>query len=437
MSYVPTDWHTGDLIIAETLNNLENGIPNDLVVNVLEDDNVVRLSATWQEIKDAVDNAQQVQISSLSAMDTCMTTSNISVYYDDDSYCVKCMNTMLFVTDDPDEYPVLHVDTNCLMFFSEQPFSLTAGDITWDGTLEYSTDRQTWSIWDGSTINSVYGNLFLRGTGNSYVKNPSTHTPLISSTASVSCTGNIETLLDYQTVVNNEHPVMTTDCYYRMFSGCTSLVTAPELPAITLVRGCYSEMFRGCTSLVTAPDLPATTLANGCYSRMFMGCTSLVALPELPATTLTTSCYSEMFSGCTSLATAPELSATTLATACCFNMFYGCTSLATAPQLPATTLAISCYSGMFSGCTSLATLPQLPATTLANSCYDTMFSYCTSIKLSTTQTDEYQYEYRIPIVGTGTDAQGHGLTDMFVDTGGTFTGTPEINRTYYTTNQPV
>ena len=34
-------------------------------------------------------------------------------------------------------------------------------------------------------------------------------------------------------------------------------------------------MFRDCTSLVTAPVLPATTLTTNCYNRMFMGCTNL------------------------------------------------------------------------------------------------------------------------------------------------------------------
>ena len=34
-------------------------------------------------------------------------------------------------------------------------------------------------------------------------------------------------------------------------------------------------MFKGCTSLTTAPELPATTLASGCYNSMFAGCTNL------------------------------------------------------------------------------------------------------------------------------------------------------------------
>ena len=34
-----------------------------------------------------------------------------------------------------------------------------------------------------------------------------------------------------------------------MFYGCTSLTTAPELPAKTLDVNCYYYMFYGCTSL--------------------------------------------------------------------------------------------------------------------------------------------------------------------------------------------
>ena len=59
-----------------------------------------------------------------------------------------------------------------------------------------------------------------------------------------------------------------------------------------------------------------------------------------------------------------------------------------------------------------------------------MFYGCTSIKLSSSKTDEYTQEYRIPSSGSGTTAT-NALTDMFTSTGGTFTGTPEINTTYY------
>ena len=111
-------------------------------------------------------------------------------------------------------------------------------------------------------------------------------------------------------------------------------------------------------------------------------------------------------------------------------MFYGCTGLTQAPALPATTLVTYCYSGMFYGCTGLTQAPALPATTLVTYCYSNMFQNCTSLKLSSTKTGEYTQEYRIPSSGDGTTEQ-YALSDMFASTGGTFTGTPSINTTYY------
>lgn len=168
---------------------------------------------------------------------------------------------------------------------------------------------------------------------------------------------------------------LTRDCCYSgLFQYCTSLTTAPELPATTLATQCYSGMFKGCTSLTTAPSiLPATTLTSYCYNQMFYGCTSLTSAPLLSATTLANSCYGEMFRGCTSLTTAPTLPVTTLAERCYSYMFFGCTNLTTAPTLPATTLANGCYSNMLNGCTSLLQTPSLPATTLVQGCYYGMF----------------------------------------------------------------
>ena len=50
-----------------------------------------------------------------------------------------------------------------------------------------------------------------------------------------------------------------------MFTGCSSLTKAPELPATELKEGCYLNMFNECTSLIQAPELPATVLDNSCY----------------------------------------------------------------------------------------------------------------------------------------------------------------------------
>ena len=355
-----------------------------------------------------------------------------------------------------------------LTFSSPNSFTLAVNNKTknWDGILEYFSADKVWAVWDGTTILSAYNNygeyvLYLRGTGNTKITGIGTNINWIITGTDIKCIGNIENLLDYATVESGNHPTMAPNCYYRMFQGCTSLTQAPSLPATilanfcyismffgctsltkapalpatTLMTNCYSNMFYNCTSLTQAPELPATTLANYCYVQMFSGCTSLTKAPELPATTLMNSCYTAMFQGCTALTKAPDLPATTLAEGCYSNMFSGCTSLTKAPELPATTLMNSCYFSMFENCTSLAKLPALPATTLNNACYLQMFYGCTSLKLSSTQTGEYIQEYRIPTTGTGTAGAGTtatgALDNMFTNTGGTFTGTPAINTTYY------
>ena len=162
-------------------------------------------------------------------------------------------------------------------------------------------------------------------------------------------------------------------CYFRMFQEYQleeyTLVETPlRIDSESVGASACTSMFYGCTSLVTAPALPATTLAQSCYQYMFEGCTDLTVAPELPATTLVQSCYGVMFYGCTSLTTAPELPATTLTDSCYASMFKGCTSLTTAPELPATTMVYDCYREMFQGCTSLSSITCLATNISASNC---------------------------------------------------------------------
>ena len=244
-----------------------------------------------------------------------------------------------------------------LTFSSQNIFSLeTSGNTkTWNGTLEYFSSDNTWAVWEGTGALSAVTNgaeyvLYLRGIGNTVITGSQYPFKFLGS--DIACIGNIETLLDYVTVEAGEHPAMATHCYEYMFSGCSSLIQAPELPATTLADNCYEYMFYKCSSLIQAPELPATTLAANCYAFMFYECPSLIQAPELPATTLAFRCYKDMFSSCTSL------------------------------------------------------------------------------KLSEIKTEEYIQEYRIPSSGDGTTSLDS-LDRMFYSTGGTFTGTPNINTTYY------
>ena len=298
-----------------------------------------------------------------------------------------------------------------LTFSSLSSFTLAVRDSTkhWDGTLEYFASDKTWAVWDGtSTLSAVAYDgeyvLYLRGTGNTIITGKSFNCKWVLTGTDIRCIGNIENLLDYATVESGDHPTMATSCYYSMFNGCTALTQVPALPATTLASNCYYGMFSGCTSLTQAPTLPAMTLKDNCYGSMFSDCTSLTQAPALPAMTLATSCYTYMFSDCT--------------------------SLTQAPALPATTLKDKCYTFMFTGCTALTQVPALPATTLKDKCYTGMFNGCTSLKLSSTKTDDYTQEYRVPSSGNGTTATD-ALSYMFVFTGGTFKGTPAINTTYY------
>ena len=220
-----------------------------------------------------------------------------------------------------------------LTFSSPNSFTLAVRNATkkWDGTIEYFASDKTWTAWDGTTTLSAVADdseylLYLRGTGNRIITGGNTAGIWVISGTNIKCIGNIDNLLDYTTVESGNHPTMANNCYKYMFQGCTSLISAPELPATTLADYCYNSMFDGCTALTQAPALPATTLSKSCYSFMFRGCTSL--------------------------------------------------------------------------------------------------------KLSSVKTGEYTQAYRIPTTGTGTTKNG-ALTNMFAFTGGTFTGTPAINTTYY------
>ena len=136
-----------------------------------------------------------------------------------------------------------------------------------------------------------------------------------------------------------------------MFSDCTSLITAPELPAITLANSCYAYMFQGCTSLTVAPELPAITLANSCYAYMFQGCSFLIVAPGLPATTLVTNCYCGMFYGCSKLNYIKALFTTTPGSSYTDSWVSGVSSTGTFVKNAAATWNVTGTNGIPSGWT--------------------------------------------------------------------------------------
>jgi hypothetical protein len=191
-----------------------------------------------------------------------------------------------------------------LTFIAQEPNStiriVTIGSPVIEG-LQYKTNNdEEWSTYT-FTMMSKGPTIELTNVGD-YVRFQNTKEQLSTSTSNyvqfkmtgkIAASGNIQSMLNYSTSC-------IPYCYYNMFYNCTSLTSAPELPATTLATECYQFMFQGC-SLTTAPELPATNLAAGCYDSMFYRCTNLTVAPTLPATTLATECYQFMFNGCTSL----------------------------------------------------------------------------------------------------------------------------------------
>ena len=218
---------------------------------------------------------------------------------------------------------------------AEQKFKMTtSGNYTISG-LQYSVNNGKWENVEKDipvAFGGTNGDLRLRGTNTKgtasawYVFSNIT----FAKNVNVACTGDIRTLLDWRnySTVNTQNARF---CY--LFSDCTVLTSAPELPAKELADNCYLGMFYRCTSLTSAPKLKATVLKRSCYERMFFGCTSLTSALELPATKLAWKCYNGMFESCTSLESAPELKATTLADECYERMFNGCTKLSTVTML--------------------------------------------------------------------------------------------------------
>ena len=129
-----------------------------------------------------------------------------------------------------------------------------------------STDGVTWTKWENPATNGISLNVgesvYLKADEDSLNKTAIDNSSYnyFSSTGRIVCSG------DIRSIMNPIIPADYNNFAFKLFYNCTSLTTAPELPATTLVYHCYDCMFSGCTSLIQAPELPATTLADSCYS---------------------------------------------------------------------------------------------------------------------------------------------------------------------------
>lgn len=215
---------------------------------------------------------------------------------------------------------------------------------------------------------------------------------------------------------------LAEECYYGMFTKCTSLGRCPIPHGVMMERSCYENMFelsgisrlivRGGSSTSTAKETPpnladscfsgmfmgckkltvcdigissVTELSRGCFRRMFSDCTALVNMPDMPseAVQLKEGCYESMFSGCTALKSINSgfVIRGTMAKRCCKDMMSGCASLSMERGLFAGDIvcADECFSGMFSGCAGLRYTPPMSLSSVAYKCCEDMFRVCNGI----------------------------------------------------------
>ena len=174
-------------------------------------------------------------------------------------------------------------DNNTITFTK---FNQNSAYITADKPIKYSKDLTTWSDISFVTDNSSQivlnsgEKLYLKGTNSAYGE--TLYYNLYLSTANIQSSGNIDVMGNIMSLIYGDNfigsnTISATQTFTALFKGNNKLVNAKDLilPSMSLTKDCYRVMFYRCTSLVTAPELPATYLANYCYDYMFYNCTSL------------------------------------------------------------------------------------------------------------------------------------------------------------------
>lgn len=108
----------------------------------------------------------------------------------------------------------------------------------------------------------------------------------------------------------------------------------------------------------------------------------------------------------------------------CYKMFSNCSALTEMPDLSATNIGANGYANMFEGCTKLKTIKPLNATTITNYSYKEMFKNCSGLIISETS-GENQF------LSMPAGAPSNAGDNMFIGTGGRFTGTPTAGSNYF------
>lgn len=167
---------------------------------------------------------------------------------------------------------------------------LSDGDIIWQAhegesvskTIQYRKNKGEWttivSTLEGAIIPVSAGdNLQFAGNNNTYGVSNDSYYNSFGGTAQFRLVGNIMSLItstnfDVLTAFTSSNKM----AFQKLFYSANGLVDARNLilPKNT-VEKCYSLMFTGCSNLTIAPELPAATLTFYCYNNLFTNCLKL------------------------------------------------------------------------------------------------------------------------------------------------------------------
>ena len=208
------------------------------------------------------------------------------------------------------------------IYFSTTQSGIHPSSDKYSNQVEYSTDKVNWTTltFNPSTPQSVIINtgekLYLRndtGVFNYYNGNANTYNTNINVSRSNIIGGNINTLLDYK---NPDTVPLSHSCFFGLFRDniATTDVSGLKFGNKTLITGCYREMFTNCSKITNAPELPATTLVESCYKNIFYRCENLNSITVYADDISATNCTTDWLYGVASSGTFHNLGSATYTT---------------------------------------------------------------------------------------------------------------------------
>ena len=163
------------------------------------------------------------------------------------------------------------IDYGYLTFTAEEATTLTLkqNESIAPHKLLKSTDGVNWTKWENPATNGISLNIgesvYIKADEDALTRTATSGTKYnqFSSTGRISCDGDIRSILN-KVVAPGDYEYW----FLNLFNGCSSLASAPELPATTLASNCYDYMFYNCPLFST---VKMKTSMNGVYSTSTHG----------------------------------------------------------------------------------------------------------------------------------------------------------------------